>query len=43
MFECLKCGKKSLFIANYFVSKFPTMFEYSKNHFSETFTLTQRR
>ena len=28
MYECLKCGNQSLFIADYFISNIPTMCEY---------------
>ena len=30
MFEGLKCAKKGLFIPDYFISKFPAIFEYWK-------------
>ena len=28
IFQCLKCGEKKLFIADYFILEFPTMVEY---------------
>lgn len=41
MFKCLKCGKIFLFIADYSIPKFPSMFEYCRKYL-ENFILSLR-
>ena len=36
---CLNVFKRSLFIADYFISKFPAMFEYWKKNIAKIFLL----